>query len=256
MKITRILASAVWLGLILTGKDLLGATINWGNAQNISGDTDVSTVDNLLYAYNFGSTGVSSTTINGITFQAFSITSDSLSATEGDVTISESPGFLVSGNSGSSSSAPFSSLSSSYQGLLSSYVFGYNNTGLTLTLTLGGLVAGEEYQFQWWTNDSVGGGAPNIEATAGNSVTLLPNVSQQAGGTGQFVIGTFFAGNTSQAVTFISTTNNGNGAYPLINGFQLSTVPEPPAYLLVALSTTVLCLCLRRDRPLPWFSEP
>lgn len=40
------------------GSTSSAAVINWGSAQTISGDSDVSTTGSLLYAYNIGNSAV------------------------------------------------------------------------------------------------------------------------------------------------------------------------------------------------------
>ena len=45
--------------------------ITWGSATNISGNSDVSTSGTLMYAYNIGGAGVSSATVNTVTFASY-----------------------------------------------------------------------------------------------------------------------------------------------------------------------------------------
>ena len=47
--------------------------VTWGTATGITGDSDVSTNGTLIYAYNLGASGVTSTTVNGVTFDAWTI---------------------------------------------------------------------------------------------------------------------------------------------------------------------------------------
>lgn len=53
------------------GSTSSAAVINWGSAQTISGDSDVSTTGSLLYAHNIGNSAVQATTVNGATFAPF-----------------------------------------------------------------------------------------------------------------------------------------------------------------------------------------
>ena len=208
------------------------STVTWGSAQNISGDSDVSTLGSLLYAYNAGDSGVTATTVNGVTFSPYVFPSNgNTTTTTGNVTFTESPDILLSFDNLNSVSAPFSNLSLNYQSLLSS---GGSAGALgTITASLGGLTVGRDYLFQWWTNDS--SNAPwlaSTESIASNlpsptTVTLDANTSNASGGTGQYVIGTFNALGTSRNISL-----NGIGGLPLINAFQIrdvtsAAIPEP-----------------------------
>ncbi len=127
--------------------------VTWGSAHNISGDSDVSTLGSLLYAYNAGGSGVTATTVNGVTFSPYVFPyNGSTTTTTGNVTFAESPDILLFSDNLGSISAPFSNLSSNYQSLLSSG--GSAGAVNTITASLGGLTAGRDYLFQWWTNDS------------------------------------------------------------------------------------------------------
>jgi hypothetical protein len=209
------------------------STVTWGSAQNISGDSDVSTLGSLLYAYNAGDSGVTATTVNGVTFSPYVFPSNgNTTTTTGNVTFTESPDILLSFDNLNSVSAPFSNLSSNYQSLLSS---GGSAGALgTITASLGGLTVGRDYLFQWWTNDSSNDpGLASTESSAEvmfnppTTVTLDANTTDSAGGTGQYVIGTFNALGTSRNISL-----NGIGGLPLINAFQIrdvtsAAIPEP-----------------------------
>jgi hypothetical protein len=126
--------------------------IAWGSAQNISGDSDVSTNGTLLYAYNFGTASVASTTVNGVTFAPFVVLDFGTTTTVGNVTITESPDFLYAYNTAGTSIAPFANLSSAYKALLNEAASA--GVPATITLQLGGLTPGQSYEFQWWANNS------------------------------------------------------------------------------------------------------
>ena len=215
------------------------APIVWQAPANIIGESDVSLLGNLVAAYNFGSTAnnngaVSSTTVNGVTFLPFGISSLSTTATVGNFTVSETPGQLFGQTTAfGSASAPFSNLTTAYKTLLQSGVYSANTS--TITLTMNNLMVGQTYQYQWWTNQSNANiTSGSTTATATNSVTLSSNASGTEGGIGQYTTGTFVADSTTQTVAY-----NGNGAFggPLINGFQLRNVssvgaPEPGTLVL------------------------
>ena len=219
----------------VTGASVSAGPIAWGSAQNISGDSDVSTNGTLLYAYNFGTASVASTTVNGVTFGPFVVVDFGTTATVGDVTITESPDFLYAYNVAGSSIAPFANLSSAYKALLNEAASA--GVSATITLQLGGLTPGQSYEFQWWANNS--STADNwfvTNASAGNAVsvsanTLGSNTGQGSGidgGTGQFAIGTFTADTTSYSIAL-----NGEDSYlPIINALQVRAVPEPSTYAM------------------------
>ena len=131
------------------------APIVWGTPQTISGDSDVSTTGSLVYAYNVGpSPTVSSTvTVNGVAFQPFPIINfpATNAFTYESVTITESPNLLL-GYDVSSSSGQYGALSPAYRAVLD----GGAGAGIpdTITVSLGGLSAGQQYLFQWWASNA------------------------------------------------------------------------------------------------------
>jgi hypothetical protein len=209
------------------------ATPTWGAAQNITADSDVSTLGTLLYAYNIGASGVAGTTVNTVPFTAFvfpELTSNT--ATMGDVTFTENPSNLNAYNFLGHGSGSFAALSSGYQALLGSG--GSAGAPTTITVGLGGLTTGQDYLVQWWSNVSVlSGGTFQQTIASGNpsSVTLDSNPTYTEGALGQYVIGTFTA--ISPFATFdLSGTGIGEASFPLINAIQVrnitsAAVPEP-----------------------------
>lgn len=220
------------------------ATVTWSAPTNISGDSDVITTGTLVTARNFSQTQVTPT-VNGVFFDIYPI-SNGANAFFG-ITNVATFGFsnLESSDTAyGSASAPYNSLSASYQTLLSSGAG--SSTGATLTLTLLNLTNGTPYLFQWWSNDSglAYGGVNSTTATATNAVTLDENTTNAVGGMGQWAVGTFTASGTTQTISF-------SGARPEINGFQLRIVPEPGAFALLACGGLVvggLALVRRRQR--------
>jgi len=114
-----------------------------------------------------------------------------------------------------------------------------------MTLTLNSLTVGYTYQLEIWTNRSNTANAQGFTATAGNSVVLDSNTTDAIGGVGQFVLGSFTADATSQAITF---TPNGAGLVDF-SAFQLRTtaVPEPSAIALLIAGGVGLLLARRRS---------
>ena len=243
------LAIAGATSLDVTRAQAAPPAIVWGSPQTVSGDSDVSTTGSLLYAFTFGGTAApASATVNGVTFSPFRIPGGVVtSATVGSVTISESPGTLYGSNSFGTASAPFSGLSSSYQSLLGSGAYADNPA--TITVTLGGLTNGQQYQLQWWTNNSsnilsiFGETFTNTTATAINSVTLDANSTNTVGGVGQYAIGTFTAAGPTQTFQLSETSGGFN---PLINALQVRAVPEPALTLLGTAAAMGALLAWRR----------
>jgi hypothetical protein len=214
--------------------------IIWNGPVTISGDTNVSTDGALVAAFNMNGNAV---TVNGVNFAAFNFTTLSTSATNGNFTFTESPGHLLTLSGIGSANSPFSNLSANYQTLLSSAISTDENN--TLTLTISGLVVGQQYEFQWWLNASSASTQIGLgtTATATNSVTLDDNTTNAVGGVGQFVIGTFTASGATEIVAFtgINSVNT-----PTIDAFQLRAVPEPATATSLVLGLGLLGLIARR----------
>jgi hypothetical protein len=210
------------------------AIMNWGAAQNITGDLDVSTVGMFLEAYNLGG---ATTTINGVQFLGVTFSPGTTIAVGPNDTLTDS--FNISEANLSSSAAPFSNLSSSYQTLLGT-VAG-PGVDSPMTLTLSGLTVGVTYQFETWINVSnlQFSGSTNI-TSGGNTVGLNQDTSGVVGGLGQFVIGEFTADSNSQAIGF-------GGDSFADNGYELSiAAPEPSFLPMLAVFAAALVWVRRR----------
>ncbi len=247
------------------------ANINWGvGAQNITGDSDVSTAGTLVDAFAFGTeTSALFTTVNGVTFAplVFPQFGAVTTLSPGNYNFSlNSGGHLTSyGNLGTPGIGAYAGLSSSYASLLGS---GGSATSVSgdgpLTLTISGLMVGQTYQFQWWANNSSftasssddGYQSPFTSATDnnGNFLGLDVNDLSNVGSLGQYAIGTFTADALTESITFDG--NGQNYGDMIINGMQLREItatPEPSTWALMAVGFAILGrkFYSRRGRHLP-----
>jgi hypothetical protein len=242
------LAAAIFAALALFSPAARASSITWGSAQNITGDSNVSTDGSLIGAYNVGNTGVSSATVNGVNFQSFAVPNNSNGGTVGNFTISSANQLFSDNSSHGSAQAPFSGLSSGYQTMLGSGIASIFSSGFSLTMT--GLTVGMQYQFQWWANNSSDSNNYPTTATAGNSVQLDSNAGHADGGLGQFALGTFTADSATQVINFTISEVG------FLNAFQLRElqgsfgVPEGGDTLgLLALACGGLVILHRKLRP-------
>lgn len=252
-------------------KRSFGGVVTWQSAQAITDDSDVDLTGTLVYAYNFGATAeeffsgvqdnpVQAVTVRGVTFAAFAAPpkyfSTVQSITIGDVTLSETPGYL-NGIDTSAASSDFLSISGPYQGLV--------GTGIRatiyaqMTLSLGGLETGRNYRFQFWLNDSKNDFDFNrVEVNGeGSSTEIKANLSNSVGDLGQHIIGSFTATDGTQAITFDGIPDvDGETSfykYPLVNAFQLrleasGEVPEPSTLSIFGLGSLLSVYRLMRTR--------
>lgn len=236
--VPRVFATVILLTLALVPALAPAATVIWGPPQQISGDSDVSTNGSLIGAFNIGDTGVPSTTVNGVVFGGFPAPGGNGSS--GNFTMTPGGnGIFTSNTAGGSTMPPFSNLSPQYQTLLSSYVTPLFSP---VTLTMSGLMIGQEYQFQFWSNNSSQQFGYQITATGGgSSITLSSNTKGMEGGRGQHVLGNFVADAATQDISFLG---DGDGGF--LNGFQLRAVPEPQTGILLAMSVLVGLVYLNR----------
>lgn len=231
------------LGLVAIGALLIaaaettqGASITFGPATTILGDSDVYNVGTLEYAYAWSGL---SPTVNGVPFTgSTSLVGDG----SGDVTWNAESQHSTAYGFGTS--APWTGLSPSYQDALRGG--DYKETG-PITVTLNNLTSGNQYAVQLWFHDSRAGFDAVTEAVTsigGNSVALEKNFQDADGGVGQYTIGTFTADATSQTFTVSSATAFNSQ----INALQVRTVPEPTSIALAAFGALGMARLIRQRR--------
>lgn len=208
------------------------ATITWGSAAAISSSTDVSTTGTLVTAAYMGNAG--SQVVNGVTFSAAAATAGTSSYT----------GFTLStidAVAGTQPGSGPSGVTGSYATILDQMAENFIG-GTTLTLTLTGLTLNQEYQLQFWAADyrtQYGDLGRSETLTAGNTSGSLSFLRNGGSASGSYILGTFTADGTTQAITV-----NGTGD-AIVNAFQVRAIPEPGAALLGGLGMLAL---LRRRR--------
>jgi hypothetical protein len=222
--------------LLLLKGALFASTLTWGPATNITGNSDVATTGSLVDAWDLGEAGVTSTTVNGVLFTGVDVnglnpvqdSTFNLSVPTNNDPINE----LHATNSAGSGNAPFSNLSSAYQGLLSNLL---EATEGPVTLKIFGLTPGDTYLFEVWYSWSSDPGASTTGFSAGNSVRLEANTPPAPGGLGQFAVGTFTADGTGQQTILASDASDYFNAFELRNTTPVPGVPEPASIVLMGL---------------------
>jgi len=200
------------------------AVVTFSPSKAITEDSDINISGTLIAAFNFGGTDVSSTTVNGVTFSPFALTGNP--TTVGDYELSETStaAGLNAANVFGSSSPPYSVLSASYRSLLSTAI--YSGIEEAMVLEFNNLTIGQSYLIQLCSNFSntsfaSSPGAKTIQGGGGNLVTMSQNLAIADGGTGTYAVGRFVADAASQSIQI-----NGGSTLPILNAFQLRTLPD------------------------------
>lgn len=253
-------AAVAALALCAAATPARAANLVWGPATNISADTDVNNTGMTVGAFRLGNTGLTSATVNGVTFMSLGVPDNTVNITSGNFKLNFIGGTFSSNTGFGTTVAPYGNLPAATQNLLQSGSFDQSGQ---ITLTMSGLTIGQGYTFEYWANNAgnfTSFGAQQVKATGGTGmVTLLANTSKNSngqnssalGGVGQFATGTFTADAASQVITFTSPND-----VPELNAFQLRTAapaaaPEPSqtaALGLGALGVAGLLLRAKKRR--------
>jgi hypothetical protein len=238
-KFNLLRAAALALVVAFPSSSAIAAVVTWSAPTTIGAISDVSTSGALIGAANLGIGPPLSQTVNGVNFASWDPGS---SASSGPFSL---PGTI--GNYGTATNvAPFGNLPTAYKDLLRDG--GYTAGGTSLTIS--GLTIGQTYAFQWWSTAPTPFapfGSPEIDATitatAGNGVTLDPNLSNVNGGLGQFAIGSFTADGATQTLAF---TAGSISAIQLRQTSGASTVPDAGGTLAMLGAALAGLIWLRR----------
>ena len=215
------------------------ATIIWGAAQNVAGDTDVSTSGTLLHAY-----AGQDTTVNTVPFtRVYGGTNGggTTSLTSGTSSMGIDTLTTIGGNVYHSYTfAPATGVvSDAYRKLLGGGPL-TNSAPSTWTYTINGLTNAKDYQVQVWVNCSIVG---SFGESLDGTTVLNSNVSS---GKGQYALGTFHATGTSQSFTYASSP--GTSVFNLLSAIQVREVPEPSTIVLLGMGVMGLLAYAWRKR--------
>ncbi|CAA6692495.1 MULTISPECIES: hypothetical protein [unclassified Lentimonas] len=216
------------------------ATITWGPALDIAGDTDISTDGSSVVAASFDR-AAKNISVNGVTFKGGGSTSNIRNSKTYETALS----YTMDSDAPAAFKAPggtFETLSADYQNLLDSGVF---VTPGRVELILGDLKVAEKYQVQLWANDPRGTATSTIEV---GSTTLEFKAKGQTGNAGQYVIGTFIADATDQV---IAVTSSGDPLAWQVNALQVRWIPEFSKSVLFAGCFALSAVITRRRKSSP-----
>lgn len=216
------------------------AAITFQSAVTVSSPSDVSTAGALVQALSFAS----STTVNGVAFSGPNVHTGSGNPYTNGIFEFNGVNNLNNFAFGAGSGNPWNSLAANYQSLLSGSVYS-GPLGSSFTVNLNGLTIGQEGNLvQLWVNDNRGGSIAlrNQEVEDGNVAAMDFNHSDEEGGIGKHVIGTFTANSNSESFR----VNGAIDSVAQINAIQLRTIPEPSSAFLGAAAAGLLVLRRRR----------
>ena len=205
--------------------------ITWAAPANIAGDSDVATSGTPVYAYDWAN---NAEVVNGVTF-----TGTTASSVGTNLNIAFSTGQFSDNTSAfTSSSTPFSALSSTYKSILVGAALA-NSANQLFTVTLSNLVVGNDYLVQMWVSHPRNGSATYTRSETnnggGNIVILHYDANQTGGSPGRSTIGTFTADGTTQS--FSLESSNSASSSTQINALQLRLTGQSPAATITYVGT-------------------
>ena len=218
-----------WCGVLVLATCMVSTTstqaasITWGTATNISGDSDVSVLGTYQDSATFWN--VEDLTVNGVNFRHYNAYSSPSANGINTYDLKFAGSSIVVGYDIGPDWTNGPQGTNYDKVLAKSFYEPGNGAGRTSgTITLGGLTVGNDYQVQVWS--------PYWNNTFGfvidNSVTL-----QVSATTPQYVLGTFTADATSQVIGFDKGTQGYSFLPAAISLRDVSPVPEPATLVLL-----------------------
>lgn len=122
------------------------------------------------------------------------------------------------------------------------------STSNAITFTFTGLQANTEYSVLGWVFDSESGNSgKNIDFTTNGGTVSITTDNTDASATSAFSIPNLTSNGSGSATIVMDHTGGAGGAVSLVNGFQLSAIPEPSSTMLLGLGAMGLLLRRRRN---------
>jgi hypothetical protein len=234
-----ILICATIVGMITTAANAQNANITWQSPLTISGGSDVSTAGTVVGTWAPGDDAYNpdSLPVNGVTFNAYGSgpfnSFVSTSGVDSHYTGYSSPG----------------TTDSNYNTILQAAVY---SNGSFISLTWGGMTAGDTYLLQFWVQD----GRNSTTAERSETLTGGANTSTAlaygsgASGPGQYILGTFVADGTGTETLALNAFGGADiGPSAQVNLLQLRDItpaPEPSTLAFLAAGFGVMALSFRR----------
>jgi hypothetical protein len=232
--ITRGVLGAAIASLVASAAEAQ-SDVTWQTPVTISSPSDVNTTGTLLGTWApYSGDAVGGLAVNGVTFQAFP---DLPGATD-----------TFDNGAGNGTFASPGTSDSNYNDLLTAAAFG--NTSNPYTLSWNGMTVGDTYLVQLWVNDGRNStvNARTETITGGGNTSLSLAYGSGNSGAGQYVIGTFVAGSSSETLTLTPGPAIPSAQFNLLQVREIAAVPEPSTIALCAASLGMLLMVSRKKR--------
>lgn len=236
---------------VLCVQQVIAATITWQTPVTITDEADLDAPLNqgyptIVQAVSYGGgAGTVVTPNRSITFVLGDRAGGSPPAGgDNDTVFSSGGGTEVNGGL---FDATGTTVGAAFEAVLDSQAWGFNQPGFEFRLA--GLTPGQQYALLLLTSDdrSAGNQARTVEfqdTTDGSGSNSEPYTQ----GTSPYTIGTFVADDTTQYFREVSVPGGGDVT---IQGYTLSTVPEPASGALVVVAGLAVLARRRRWRNMP-----